>query len=92
MGEAGSQPEEKICIQAVNIDFYIEPAEIADELNHQYPHPVIRLFGSLKDGTRACAHIHGVQMKCHIVFPSLTLAFSSILGLSVFIFPTGGNE
>lgn len=88
--------DSSVSVQAVNIDFYNESADTADELNHQYPHPVIRLYGSLRDGTRACVHIHGVQkneVSKYSFWSTLTSVHVIIkLGFSISIFPTGGYE
>lgn len=57
-------PDPTICVQAVNIDYYMESADTAESLGHEVPHPVIRLYGSTADGTRTCAHVHGVRWLC----------------------------
>jgi hypothetical protein len=47
-------------VQVVNVDFYVEDEHTCSKLDHDLPEPVIRIFGSLPSGERACVHVHGV--------------------------------
>lgn len=54
-------------VQAVVFDHYfLDDIAQCLLLDDAEPHTVIRVFGSLRDGRRACVYIHGVSL-CVIV-------------------------